>query len=70
MKLVQNASRAWRWFSVQAMTLAAAVQATWVLIPDDMRGSVPSEWVAALTVALLVMGVLGRLIDQSGKRHD
>jgi hypothetical protein len=66
MRLVHNARRAWRWFSVQAMALAGAVQATWVLIPDDMRASVPPDWVALLTVALLVLGVAGRLVDQGG----
>ncbi|MFE3838591.1 hypothetical protein [Pseudogemmobacter sonorensis] len=64
MKLVRNARHAWRWFSMRAMAAAGAVQATWVLLPDDMRASVPANWVAVATIALLVAGTIGRLVDQ------
>jgi len=63
-ELVEGAKNAWRWFSVQAMTLAAAVQGAWVFVPEDMRSSLPPNAVQALTVALLVMGVAGRLVKQ------
>ena len=64
MKLVEDAKQAWRWFSVQAMTLAAAVQGAWVFVPDDMRATLPPGAVQWLTIGLLVMGVAGRLVDQ------
>ena len=64
MKLVDDAKQAWRWFSVQAMTLAAAIQGAWVFVPDDMRATLPPGAVQWLTIGLLVMGVAGRLVDQ------
>jgi hypothetical protein len=64
-KLVPDWRQAWRWFSVQSMALAGAVQATWVMIPEDMREAVPGAWVAGITAGILVLGVIGRLIDQS-----
>lgn len=67
MKLVPNAKQAWRWLSVQAMALQGAVAGAWLVVPDDMRASVPSEWLAACAVVLTVLGVAGRLIDQGGK---
>jgi hypothetical protein len=66
MKLVTNASRAWRWFSVQAMTVAIALQAGWQAIPPDLAERIPGEWVTGLSIAVLVLGIVGRLVDQGG----
>ena len=67
MKLVENAKQAWRWFSVQAMALATAIQATWAMLDADMRAVVPYNDVVvpALTGLLLAFGIAGRLVDQS-----
>jgi hypothetical protein len=66
MKLVSNAKDAWRWWSVRAMVVQGAVAGSWLAVPDDMRAAVPSEWLAAVAVALTVLGIAGRLIDQGG----
>jgi hypothetical protein len=66
MKPVKNWRQAWRWLSVQAMALQGAVAGAWLVVPDDMRAAVPSEWLAACAVVLTVLGVAGRLIDQGG----
>jgi hypothetical protein len=67
MKLVEDAKQAWRWFSVQAMALAAALQGAWIFVPDDMRATLPHGAVAAITIVLLVAGVGGRLVAQPPK---
>ncbi len=64
MKLISNWKKAWRMLSVQAMALAGAVQGAWMFIPDDMRSSIPANLAQAVTIALLVLGVVGRLVDQ------
>ena len=64
MKLVPDARRAWRWFSVQALALQGAAAAAWLAVPDDLRAAVPSEWLAGAALALTVLGIAGRLIDQ------
>ena len=64
MKLVHNWRRSWRWFSMQAMALQGAAGAAWLTVPDDLRAAVPSEWLATAAVALTILGVGGRLIDQ------
>lgn len=64
MKLIANWRKAWRMLSIQAMTLAGAVQGAWMFIPDGMRSSIPANVVQAVTIALLVLGVVGRLVDQ------
>jgi uncharacterized protein YecE (DUF72 family) len=64
MKLVDDARSAWRWFSVQAMVLAGAVQMIWLQLPPDLKASVPDAWITYGTIALLVVGTFGRLVDQ------
>lgn len=63
-QLVENAGSAWRWLSVQAMALAGAVQGAWLAIPEDMKTSIPAEYVQYATIALLVLGLVGRLVKQ------
>ena len=67
MKIVDDAKRWWRWFSMQAMVAAAAIQGAWVFIPDSMRDSFPKNWIQGFTVALLVLGIAGRLVQQTPK---
>ena len=62
--LVENASSAWKWLSVQAMALTGVVQATWLAMPEDMKASIPANWVQYLTLALLVLGIVGRMVKQ------
>lgn len=64
MKLIPEWRQAPRMMSVQAMTLALALQGAWQALPDDLRASLPTELVPWLSMALLALGVIGRLIQQ------
>ncbi|ALN64570.1 putative membrane protein [Lysobacter antibioticus] len=66
MKLIDNWRCAWRFLSVQAMSLALAVQATWLSLPDDLRAQVPLWVAASVTAFLLITGLIGRLFQQRG----
>jgi hypothetical protein len=65
MKLIDEWKTAYRMFSVQAMAIAGAIQGVWVTLPDDMKAALPATAVHYLTMALLVFGVIGRLVSQS-----
>lgn len=67
MKLVDDFKSAWRWFSVQAMALAIAVQGAWEVLPPDMKAGIPPKLVTYVTLGLLVLGVAGRLVKQGEK---
>ena len=67
MKFVDNAKSAWKWFSIQSMILAGAMQGAWVFVPDDLRASMPHGLVQGLTIGLLALGVAGRLVKQEPK---
>lgn len=64
MKLVDDWRSCLKWFSVQAMVVAGAVQAVWFNLPEDFKQSVPDQWITATTVGLMLAGVVGRLVDQ------
>lgn len=69
MQLVSDWRQCWRWLSVHAMGYAIIVQGAWQVIDADMRASLPEVWVRALTIALLVLGIVGRLVDQPPKAN-
>jgi hypothetical protein len=64
MTFVENAKQAWKWFSVQAMVWAAAIQSAWELAPSDMKSNFTPTQVYMVTVTLLVLGIIGRLVKQ------
>lgn len=67
MTFVENAKQSWRWLSMQAMTLAGALQGAWMYVPEDMKVTVPKNVVHWITLALLLAGVFGRLVKQPTK---
>jgi hypothetical protein len=66
-EMVDEARKAWRWFSVQAMVLAGAVQGAWAAFGDDLKQNVPHWLVTTITLGLLAAGVGGRLVKQPSK---
>ncbi|HWA70358.1 MAG TPA: hypothetical protein VG821_11065 [Rhizomicrobium sp.] len=62
--LVENWRGAWRWFSLQAMALVVAIQGAWGAMPDDLKQHFPARAVTAVSVALLLLGIGGRLVKQ------
>jgi len=68
MRIVDGAAGALRWYSVQAMAAALAVQAAWTALPPDLAARVPDWAASAVTAAVLALGILGRLVDQGAAR--
>lgn len=64
MKLVSDWKKTWSYYSTQAMAAAGATQVAWVSLPTDLRASIPGEWVTYGTAAVLVLGIIGRLVKQ------
>jgi hypothetical protein len=70
MKLIEEWRRAWRMLSVQAMGLALAIQGAWPEVPADLKAQLPQNLVHWVSVALLVLGIVGRLVKQDAVRRD
>lgn len=68
MTLVENVKDSWKWISVQAMTLAGALQGAWLYIPEDLKANVPHNLVNGITLVLLVAGIAGRLVKQDATK--
>ncbi len=64
MKLVDDASRAWRWFSVQIAALLAVLPLAWAELPGDVKAYLPPEWRPWIVTGLAVGIIAGRLIKQ------
>lgn len=68
MKLIDEWKKVHTFFSVQAMVVVAAIQATWPAIPEDLKAHIPSFLVNGISITLLALGVVGRVIDQGGTK--
>lgn len=64
---IPNWRQAWKWSSVHAMAGAAAVQGTWLTLSADMKQHIPAIVVSGMTIGLVVLGIVGRLRDQTPK---
>lgn len=64
MKLIPEAKKAWRLFSIQAQALALSILGAWQVLPEDLKSRLPEVWVTSLAMGLMVAGIVGRLIQQ------
>lgn len=69
MKLIYNWRQAWRMLSVQIPTVNVAFLSTWAALPAKFQDAVPLPWAIGTAVALMVLGIAGRLIDQPKVRE-
>lgn len=65
MKLLPNWQDAWKWFSVQVIAAATAIQLSFLALPDSIRSAIPDKVMHWVAIALLVVAALGRIVDQS-----
>jgi len=59
-------------YSIQAMAAAAALQAAWLAMPDDIKATLPTNTPQILgytLVTLLIVGIVGRLISQESNQE-
>lgn len=56
-------------FSVQAQAVALAVLGAWQVMPEDLKTNLPQSLVYWLSMSLMVLGIVGRLIDQPKVRE-
>lgn len=66
-KPVSDWRQCWRWLSVQFPALNLAFLGTWTALPPKFQEVLPMQWVLGIAAALIVVGVLGRLLDQGAK---
>lgn len=67
MTLVPDWRSAWRWFSVQALAILAALPLVWMALPSDAKNFLPDNLEPWVLCALALGGIVGRVIDQQPK---
>ena len=65
-KLISNASEAWKFLSMQFPALNLAFILTWAALPKPLQDAVPVPVLLSIAVVLIVLGMLGRLYKQTG----
>ena len=63
MKLVPDAHKAWKWFSVQGLALLVAAPAIYEAMPI-LQGYVPASWLHTAMGIVAGLSILGRLVKQ------
>lgn len=64
MTLIPNIKQAWKMFSIQAQAINAALLVSWQSLPTSFQTVLPVQYLLIIAVALLVLGVIGRVIQQ------
>lgn len=70
MKIVENARAVWRHYSTIALSFASGLQGVWLGIPDSIKSDLPhavGQAVAWITLAVALLGLGGKFIDQTPK---
>lgn len=69
-KLIPEARNWWRMFSQWAFIVAGALQGAWMYLDESQRALMPDNAVNVITGAVVVLGFIGRLVDQPKVRGD
>ena len=70
MNLIPEWRSAVKLFSVQANAIGAALASTYGLMYPQLRESIPPQWMAGITAAVFVAGIVCRVISQQPKAPD
>lgn len=66
LSLIPNWKRAHRMISVQLTTLNAGIVGGWQVLPPDWKAVIPQHLMVKAAIALFVLTIVSRLIDQGG----
>lgn len=61
LKLIDEWKSAWKWLSFNCMAAEAAATATWALLDNDLKQSLPHWMLTAITMSLMGLGIFGRI---------
>lgn len=64
MTLIPNIKQTWKMFSIQAQTINAALLVSWQSLPATFQTILPVQYLIIIAVALLLLGIVGRVIQQ------
>lgn len=69
-RLVEDWRKAYKWFSVHVMAWGAVVLAAYLEAPAELKAAVPPELLNKISIAMLILGVVVRLLKQGSKEEN
>lgn len=74
-ELIDDVRRIWKFFSVWLVVLAGFVQSVfivapetileiWHVLPNELKETIPPQYVQFITVGILITAIIGRAIKQ------
>lgn len=70
LQLIDECKHWWKMFSVQMMGLSIAIQGAWGAFGDDLKTYIPHFVASGISMALLLLGIGGRLVKQNSIAGD
>jgi hypothetical protein len=67
MRLIDNWRVAGKFLSVQANAIGASLATGYLTLYDKLKENFPPKYMFTITVAVFVLGIIGRLIQQDDK---
>lgn len=69
-RLVKNWRKALGWFSINIPAVNMALLGSWLALPSKLQDAIPIPLLIFVAIVLLVLGMIGRLIDQGGDNDE
>jgi hypothetical protein len=69
-QLVEDWRKAYKWFSMHIMAWGAVVLTAYLEAPAELKAAIPPDLLNKISIAMLVLGVIVRLLKQGGKEEN
>jgi len=67
MTLIEEWKQCWRLLSVQANAIGSAMAVGYASMYDQLKESFPPKYMMAITAAVFILGIIGRVVAQKPK---
>jgi hypothetical protein len=67
MKLVDDWTKFYSWFSVQANAVGSAMAIGYASMYEQLKENFPPKYMMAITAIVFILGIIGRVVSQQPK---
>ncbi len=67
MRLIDDWKVAWKYASVWCNTIGMAISGAYGALYEQLKETLPPQYMAGITAAVFVLGIIGRLVSQTPK---
>lgn len=70
MTLIDEWKTCWKYLSVQANAIGVAISTGYAAMYDQLKEAFPPAYMAGLTGAVFLLGIVGRVVSQTKKDNS